>query len=65
MMAEITIKHMHKEVKALKKEVTMIKSFLNKENEEKKKLRSRRISDINKPLIKLWDNEYDEAWNNA
>lgn len=63
-MAEITIKHMHKEVKALKKDVARIKSLLNKDN-EKNRLKSRRISEINKPLIKLWDNEYDEAWNNA
>lgn len=63
-MAEITIKYMHKEVKALKKDVARIKSLLNKDN-EKNRLKSRRISEINKPLIKLWDNEYDEAWNNA
>ena len=65
MMTKINLKHMDKEVKELRKDVTRIKSILNKENEEKKKLKSKRISNINEPLIKLWDNEYDEVWNNV
>ena len=65
MMTKINLKHMDKEVKELRKDVTRIKSILNKENGEKKKLKSKRISNINEPLIKLWDNEYDEVWNNV
>ena len=64
-MTKINLKHMDKEVKELRKDVTRIKSILNKENGEKKKLKSKRISNINEPLIKLWDNEYDEVWNNV